>query len=94
MKAGMLYRTNLHRLVAEVTPMDLHKGPTAEKKSMDKFNSNMRMARKLGWRTFLHKKNESEQSICRKFTIDCCTALPITKLIVEDCLEEAKISMD
>lgn len=90
----MLYRTNLHRLVAELTPMDLYKGPAAEKKSMDRFNSNMHMARKLGWKTFLHKKNENEASMCRKFTIDVGTPMPITKLIVEDCLEEATISLD
>lgn len=86
----MLYRTNLHRIVSEFTPMEFHKGPEMEKKSWDRFNSNMRIARKIGWKTFIGKKGESEASLCRKFTIDCDTILPITQLVVEDCLEEIK----
>lgn len=90
MNAGMLYRTNLHRVVSELTPMEFGKGPEQEQKSWDKFYSNLRLARKIGLTAFLSKKGESYRSLCQRFTATINPIVPITQIIISDDLEETK----
>lgn len=88
----MLYRTNLHRVVSELTPMAFDKGPDQEQKSWNRFYANLKMARKMGLTAFLSKKGESYRSLCQRFTATINPIVPITQIIISDDLEEIKES--
>lgn len=90
MKVGMLYRTNLHRVISELTPMTFDKGPEQEQKSWDRFYANLKMARKMGLTAFLSKKSESYRSLCKRFNVILNPIVPITQIIITDDLEEIR----
>lgn len=88
----MLYTINLRRLITSVIPLDFSSQKKGESdkhyakrmaENEDRLNAALVKCKEYGWKNWLRTERQTVEGMCKYFTNEVCTPMPITCLQVE-----------